>query len=160
MVLLTFITKLRLEKLTGIFQSCHHWGNDMIAIEVSQNDMVKNKPLPNHNKLRSLWLFLCMYCVVLAVVLEAMSMSCFSMFDNRLLNPPNVCFLFDIFYFKTDAHPHPNPIYIYIYHFFYTLSGACWVVKIDIHGCYSTSEDRFCANLRAQEQSTNMTSQC
>ena len=35
-----------------------------------------------------------------------------------------------------------------------------WWWEIDIHGLLFTSEDRLCANLCVQEQSTNITSQC
>ena len=41
--------------------------------------------------------------------------------------------------------------------FSYTLSREYRVARIRYSRLLSTSEDRFCANLRVQEQSTNMT---
>ena len=42
----------------------------------------------------------------------------------------------------------------------YTLSREYRVVRYRYSRLFFTSEDRLCANLRVQEQSTNMTSQC
>ena len=44
--------------------------------------------------------------------------------------------------------------------FSYTLSRDYWVVRNRYSRLLFTSEDRLCANLRVQEQSTDMTSQC
>ena len=57
-------------------------------------------------------------------------------------------------YEDTDTY-----IYIYIY-ISYTLSREYRVVRNQYSRLLFTSEDRLCANLRVQEQSMNLTSQC
>ena len=58
--------------------------------------------------------------------------------------------------FKNDGIPVP----LYDIIVSYTLSRECRVVSNRYSRSSFTSEDRICANLSVQEQSTNMTSQC
>ena len=63
--------------------------------------------------------------------------------------PPGLCCL------KQQKDP-----LVFIIYFSYTLSCEYRVVRNWYSQLLFTSEDRVCANLRVQEQSTNMTSQC
>ena len=53
-----------------------------------------------------------------------------------------------------------NPGSMYMMEVSYTLGREYRVMRNQLSRLLFTSEDRLCANLRVQEQSTNITSQC